>query len=74
MADAGARPIQQPARAHMTMKSAPLHLRRMSKVALAAVAIVLAVHGQGRADYPEKPVRLLLPSLPAARWTLLPGS
>ena len=33
----------------------------MSKVALAAVAIVLAVHGQGRADYPEKPVRLLLP-------------
>ena len=45
----------------MTMKSAPLYLRRMSKVALAAVAIVLAVHGQGRADYPEKPVRLLLP-------------
>jgi tripartite-type tricarboxylate transporter receptor subunit TctC len=33
----------------------------MSKVALAAVAIVLVVHGQGRADYPEKPVRLLLP-------------
>src|SRR6476620_1006428 len=45
----------------MTMLPAPLHLRRMSKVALAAVAIVLAVHGQGRADYPEKPVRLLLP-------------
>ena len=43
------------------MKSSPLHLLRMSKVALAAVAIVLAVHGQGRADYPEKPVRLLLP-------------
>src|SRR4029079_9629996 len=45
----------------MTMMLAPLHLRRMSKVALAAVAIVLAMHGQSRADYPEKPVRLLLP-------------
>src|SRR4051812_4855746 len=53
--------LQQPARAHMTMKSAPLRLRRMSKVALAAVGIMLAMHGQGRADYPEKPVRLLLP-------------
>ena len=45
----------------MTMKSAPLHLRPVSKIALAAAAIVLAVHGPGRADYPEKPVRLLLP-------------
>ena len=53
--------IQQPARAQMTMKSAPYDLRRMSKAALAAVAIVLAVHGQCRADYPEKPIRLLLP-------------
>src|SRR3954471_8292626 len=61
MADAGTRPFKLPARAHMTMKSAPLHLRRMGKVALAVIAILLAVHGQGRADYPEKPVRLLLP-------------
>jgi tripartite-type tricarboxylate transporter receptor subunit TctC len=33
----------------------------MSKIALAAIAIVLAVQGRGRADYPEKPIRLLLP-------------
>src|SRR6188768_1092710 len=45
----------------MTMKSAPSFFRRMSKAALAALAVALAMHGQCRADYPEKPVRLLLP-------------
>ena len=45
----------------MTMKSAPSSFRRMSKAALAAVALVLAMHGPCRADYPEKPIRLLLP-------------
>jgi tripartite-type tricarboxylate transporter receptor subunit TctC len=45
----------------MTMKSAPSSFRRMSKAALVAVALLLAMHGQCWADYPEKSIRLLLP-------------
>jgi tripartite-type tricarboxylate transporter receptor subunit TctC len=33
----------------------------MSKATLAAAALVLAMHGRCWADYPEKPIRLLLP-------------
>ena len=45
----------------MTIKSAFPSFRRMSKAALAAAALVLAMHGRCWADYPEKPIRLLLP-------------
>src|SRR5260370_21376921 len=45
----------------MTMKSAPSSFRRTSKAALAAGALVLAMYGRCWADYPEKPIRLLLP-------------
>jgi len=45
----------------MTIKSAPSSFRHMSKAALAATALVLAMHGRCWADYPEKPIRLLLP-------------
>jgi tripartite-type tricarboxylate transporter receptor subunit TctC len=35
--------------------------RRLIPVALAAVALLFAMHGRSWADYPEKPIRLLLP-------------
>jgi tripartite-type tricarboxylate transporter receptor subunit TctC len=35
--------------------------RRLISVALAAVALLFAMHGRSWADYPEKPIRLLLP-------------
>jgi hypothetical protein len=44
----------------MTMKSAPSSFRRVSKATLAAVALMLAMYGRCWADYPEKPIRLLL--------------
>ena len=36
-------------------------MRKMTRVAIGAVAAVLAAAGPGRADFPEKPIRLLLP-------------
>jgi tripartite-type tricarboxylate transporter receptor subunit TctC len=45
----------------MTMKSAPSSFRCVSKAALAAAALMLAMYGRCWADYPEKPIRLLLP-------------
>ena len=43
------------------MKSALSPSRRLITMALAAVALLFAMHGRGWADYPEKPIRLLLP-------------
>jgi hypothetical protein len=37
------------------------------------VALVIAMFGPCRADYPEKPIRLLLLFLPAGPWTLSHG-
>ncbi|MGZ3347475.1 MAG: tripartite tricarboxylate transporter substrate binding protein [Xanthobacteraceae bacterium] len=45
----------------MTIQSATSFFWRRSNVAVAAVALVIAMFGPCRADYPEKPIRLLLP-------------
>ena len=45
----------------MTIQSAVPFFWRRSKAAVAAVALVIAMFGPCRADYPEKPIRLLLP-------------
>lgn len=45
----------------MTIQSATSFSWRRSKAAVAAVALVIAMFGPCRADYPEKPIRLLLP-------------
>jgi tripartite-type tricarboxylate transporter receptor subunit TctC len=45
----------------MTMKSASSFFHRTSKAVLVAGALVLTMHWPCRADYPEKPIRLLLP-------------
>jgi len=45
----------------MTIQSATSYFWRRSKAAVAAVALVIAMFGPCRADYPEKPIRLLLP-------------
>ena len=45
----------------MTIQSATSFFWRRSKAAVAAVALVIAMFGPCRADYPEKPIRLLLP-------------
>jgi tripartite-type tricarboxylate transporter receptor subunit TctC len=43
------------------MTHVALPSRRLISVALAAVALLFAMHGRSWADYPEKPIRLLLP-------------
>ena len=45
----------------MTIQSATSFLWRRNKAAVAAVALVIAMFAPCRADYPEKPIRLLLP-------------
>jgi tripartite-type tricarboxylate transporter receptor subunit TctC len=45
----------------MTIQSATSFFWRRSKAAVAAVALVIAMFAPCRADYPEKPIRLLLP-------------
>jgi tripartite-type tricarboxylate transporter receptor subunit TctC len=45
----------------MTIQSATSFFWRRSKGAVAAVALVIAMFAPCRADYPEKPIRLLLP-------------
>ena len=45
----------------MTIQSATSFFWRRTKASVAAVALVIAMHGSCRADYPEKPIRLLLP-------------
>lgn len=45
----------------MTIQSATSFFWHRSKAAVAAVALVIAMFGPCRADYPEKPIRLLLP-------------
>jgi tripartite-type tricarboxylate transporter receptor subunit TctC len=45
----------------MTIQSATSFFWRRSKAAVAAAALVIAMFGPCRADYPEKPIRLLLP-------------
>jgi hypothetical protein len=57
----------------MTIQSATSFFWRRSKAAVAAVALVIAMFGPCRADYPEKPIRLLLLFLPAGPWTLSHG-
>src|SRR6476469_9025294 len=49
------------AHAQMTIQSATSFLWRRNKAAVAAVALVIAMFAPCRADYPEKPIRLLLP-------------
>ena len=45
----------------MTIQSATSSFWSRSKAAVPAVALVIAMFGPCRADYPEKPIRLLLP-------------
>ncbi|MGZ5814566.1 MAG: tripartite tricarboxylate transporter substrate-binding protein, partial [Xanthobacteraceae bacterium] len=45
----------------MTIQSATSFFWRRTNAAVAAVALVIAMFGHCRADYPEKPIRLLLP-------------